>query len=94
MLFINFVYLLFIFNVFYVLYIILILHSVSIVFYIDLVYSIGASRLVMFDVDWNPAVDHQAMSRIWREGQRRPVHIYRLVTAGMIEEAILQVRHC
>lgn len=94
MLFINFVYLLFIFNVFYVLYTILILHSVSIVFYIDLVYSIGASRLVMFDVDWNPAVDHQAMSRIWREGQRRPVHIYRLVTAGMIEEAILQVRHC
>jgi hypothetical protein len=53
---------------------------------------IGASRLIMFDVDWNPAVDHQAMSRIWREGQRREVHIYRLVTAGTIEEAILQVQ--
>jgi hypothetical protein len=53
---------------------------------------IGASRLVMFDVDWNPAIDHQAMSRIWREGQRREVHIYRLVTAGTIEEAILQVQ--
>jgi DNA repair and recombination protein RAD54B len=46
----------------------------------------------MFDVDWNPAIDHQAMSRIWREGQRREVHIYRLVTAGTIEEAILQVQ--
>jgi DNA repair and recombination protein RAD54B len=43
-------------------------------------------------VDWNPAIDHQAMSRIWREGQRREVHIYRLVTAGTIEEAILQVQ--
>lgn len=55
-------------------------------------HSIGASRLVMYDVDWNPAVDLQAMSRVWREGQRRPVHIYRLVLAGTIEDAILQVR--
>jgi SNF2 family DNA or RNA helicase len=45
----------------------------------------------MYDVDWNPAVDHQAMSRIWREGQRREVYIYRFVAAGTVEEAILQV---
>ena len=52
---------------------------------------IGGSRLVMFDCDWNPAVDKQAMSRVWREGQRRPVYIYRLVAEGRIEHAILQV---
>jgi DNA repair and recombination protein RAD54B len=46
----------------------------------------------MFDCDWNPAVDKQAMSRVWREGQRRPVFIYRLVAQGCIEDAILQVR--
>lgn len=45
----------------------------------------------MFDCDWNPAVDKQAMSRVWREGQRRPVYIYRLVAEGRIEHAILQV---
>uniref|UniRef100_W8BU55 DNA repair and recombination protein RAD54-like n=1 Tax=Ceratitis capitata TaxID=7213 RepID=W8BU55_CERCA len=51
---------------------------------------IGASRLILFDNDWNPATDAQAMSRIWRDGQTRDVHIYRLVTAGCIEEKIFQ----
>eukprot|EP00047_Mylnosiga_fluctuans_P017888 m.65180 g.65180 ORF g.65180 m.65180 type:complete len:651 (+) comp7311_c0_seq1:1-1953(+) len=50
----------------------------------------GASRLVMFDIDWNPATDIQAMARIWRDGQKRPVHIYRLLTTGTIEEKIFQ----
>lgn len=39
---------------------------------------IGASRLILFDSDWNPANDAQAMARIWREGQKRSVYIYRL----------------
>lgn len=51
---------------------------------------IGASRLVLFDNDWNPAVDLQAMSRIHREGQKRPCYIYRLITTGCIDEKILQ----
>ncbi|WKY06704.1 hypothetical protein Q1695_006689 [Nippostrongylus brasiliensis] len=50
---------------------------------------IGASRLVLFDSDWNPALDQQAMARIWRDGQTRPCHIYRLVTAGTIDEKML-----
>lgn len=37
----------------------------------------GASRLVLFDSDWNPASDAQAMSRIWRDGQKHSVYIYR-----------------
>ena len=40
---------------------------------------IGGSRLVLFDSDWNPATDLQAMARIWREGQRKQVFIYRLL---------------
>lgn len=51
---------------------------------------IGASRLVLYDNDWNPANDLQAMSRIWRDGQKRDVFIYRLLTAGTIEEKIFQ----
>ncbi|EYB84702.1 hypothetical protein Y032_0311g2133 [Ancylostoma ceylanicum] len=50
---------------------------------------IGASRLILFDSDWNPALDLQAMARIWRDGQTRACHIYRLVTAGTIDEKIL-----
>jgi hypothetical protein len=33
------------------------------------------------------------MARVWREGQKRPVFVYRLVTADHIEEAIYQVPH-
>lgn len=51
---------------------------------------IGASRLVLFDNDWNPASDLQAMSRIWRDGQKKGVFIYRFVLAGSIEEKIFQ----
>lgn len=51
---------------------------------------IGASRLVLFDADWNPALDAQAMARICRDGQTRPCFIYRLVAKGAIEERIFQ----
>lgn len=51
---------------------------------------IGASRLVLFDNDWNPSVDLQAMSRIHRDGQKKPCFIYRLVTSGCIDEKIFQ----
>lgn len=51
---------------------------------------IGANRLVMFDPDWNPATDLQAMARIYRQGQQKACFIYRLFTTGTIEEIILQ----
>lgn len=38
---------------------------------------IGASRLILFDSDWNPASDAQTMARIWRDGQKKSVYIYR-----------------
>lgn len=51
---------------------------------------IGANRLVMFDPDWNPANDEQAMARCWRDGQKKQCYIYRLVATGSIEEKIFQ----
>ncbi|MDH5493254.1 MAG: DEAD/DEAH box helicase, partial [Myxococcales bacterium] len=49
----------------------------------------------IFHVDpwWNPAVEEQATGRAHRIGQRRPVHVYRLITAGSIEEKILELHH-
>ncbi|TIA90542.1 hypothetical protein E3P99_01542 [Wallemia hederae] len=51
---------------------------------------IGASRLVLFESDWNPSNDLQAMARIHRDGQTKPVFIYRFLTTGTIDEKIFQ----
>lgn len=51
---------------------------------------IGASRIVLFDIDWNPATDLQAMARIHRDGQKLPVKIYRFLVQGSIDEKIYQ----
>ncbi|KAI7282363.1 DNA repair protein [Hortaea werneckii] len=51
---------------------------------------IGASRLILFDLDWNPATDLQAMARVHRDGQKRPCFIYRMLTQGALDEKIFQ----
>jgi hypothetical protein len=51
---------------------------------------IGANRLVLVDAAWNPAVDLQAMARVWREGQKKDVKIYRLFHSGTMDEKIYQ----
>ncbi|KAL5748348.1 hypothetical protein ACOSP7_025376 [Xanthoceras sorbifolium] len=47
---------------------------------------VGASRVVLLDVAWNPSVDRQAISRAYRLGQKKFVHVYHLVTSGTMEE--------
>ncbi|XP_010534308.1 PREDICTED: protein CHROMATIN REMODELING 25 isoform X2 [Tarenaya hassleriana] len=51
---------------------------------------IGANRLVLFDPDWNPANDKQAAARIWRDGQKKRVFVYRFLSTGTIEEKVYQ----
>eukprot|EP00760_Papus_ankaliazontas_P001887 PhM_4_TR1071/c0_g1_i1/m.26885/K10841/ERCC6, CSB, RAD26; DNA excision repair protein ERCC-6 len=51
---------------------------------------IGASRVVIFDPDWNPITDVQARERVWRLGQRNDVLVYRLLSVGTVEEKIYQ----
>ncbi|CAN9320295.1 unnamed protein product [Alternaria alternata] len=51
---------------------------------------IGASRIVLFDIDWNPATDLQAMARIHRDGQKLPCKVYRLLIQGGLDEKIYQ----
>ena len=45
---------------------------------------------ILFDSDWNPQIDLQAMARVHRIGQTKVVHLYRLVTSGTVEERIVQ----
>jgi SNF2 family DNA or RNA helicase len=53
----------------------------------------GADSVIHMDPWWNPAVEDQASDRAHRIGQTRPVTIYRLVTAGTIEEQIVALHH-
>ena len=50
----------------------------------------GADRIILYDPDWNPQTDAQARERAWRFGQKKAVTVYRLITAGTIEEKIYQ----
>jgi superfamily II DNA or RNA helicase len=51
---------------------------------------IGGNRLFLFDPDWNPATDLQAAARVWRDGQRKKVYVYRLLATGTLEEKVFQ----
>ena len=50
---------------------------------------IAADTVIFYDNDWNPTMDSQATDRAHRIGQRKTVHVYRLVTHSTIEERIL-----
>merc|ERR1711965_637401 len=54
---------------------------------------IGANRLVLFDPDWNPATDQQALARVWRSGQQKPCYVYRFFAVGSLEEVCFE-RQC
>ncbi|KAH9938679.1 SNF2 family N-terminal domain-containing protein [Fomitopsis serialis] len=51
-----------------------------------------ASRVFLMDSWWNPAVEYQAMDRIHRLGQHRPVEVVKLVVEDSIESKIVQLQ--
>ncbi|ROV96405.1 hypothetical protein VSDG_05450 [Cytospora chrysosperma] len=48
----------------------------------------SANKVVVFDPHWNPSYDLQAQDRAYRIGQVRDVEVFRLVSAGTIEEIV------
>ncbi|KAJ1902774.1 hypothetical protein LPJ81_003417, partial [Coemansia sp. IMI 209127] len=50
----------------------------------------AASRVIIFDVGWNPLYDDQAVARAYRYGQRKRVYVYRLMTSGTWEEHLFR----
>ena len=52
----------------------------------------AADTVIHYDPWWNPAVERQATDRAHRIGQRKPVFVYKLITAGTVEERIQQMQ--
>ncbi|ORX45511.1 hypothetical protein DM01DRAFT_1340018 [Hesseltinella vesiculosa] len=49
-----------------------------------------ADVVILYDSDWNPQVDLQAMDRAHRIGQTKQVYVFRFVTENAIEEKVLE----
>ncbi|MCQ2367462.1 MAG: DEAD/DEAH box helicase [Kiritimatiellae bacterium] len=53
----------------------------------------SAQDVIIYDPWWNPFVEQQAVDRAHRIGQDKPVCVYKLVTAGTLEEKIVDIEN-
>ena len=49
-----------------------------------------ANIVILYDSDWNPQIDLQAMDRAHRIGQKKPVSVFRFITENTIEEKMIE----
>ena len=49
-----------------------------------------ADVVILYDSDWNPQMDLQAMDRAHRIGQTKQVRVFRLVTENTVDEKIVE----
>lgn len=50
----------------------------------------SADVVILYDSDWNPQADLQAMDRAHRIGQKKQVKVFRLVTENSVEDKIVE----
>ena len=53
----------------------------------------AADYCILLDPWWNPAAEEQAIDRAHRIGQTKPVVVYRLISAGTIEQKVRDLQH-
>lgn len=52
----------------------------------------SANIVIMFDHDYNPTIDMQAIDRAHRLGQKNAINVYRLITKDTLEERIMGIQ--
>ncbi len=52
----------------------------------------AADTVIHYDPWWNPAAENQATDRAHRIGQDKPVFVYKMITAGTVEEKIIEMQ--
>jgi len=53
---------------------------------------VGANHLFLLDMHWNPALEAQAVDRIYRVGQNKPVFIHKFICKDTVEERIKELQ--
>jgi SWI/SNF-related matrix-associated actin-dependent regulator of chromatin subfamily A3 len=53
---------------------------------------VAANQAILADTWWAPAIEHQAIDRIHRLGQKKETTVFRLVMNGSIEERVLDIQ--
>lgn len=48
----------------------------------------AATRVIHYNLEWNPAIEDQASARAYRRGQTRKVFVYRLFYKNTVEEVV------
>ena len=51
----------------------------------------SADTVILHDIDFNPQIDRQAVDRVHRIGQLKPVQVFRLICKGTVDEKILEL---
>ena len=51
-----------------------------------------ASRVIMLDMWWNPAIEEQAIDRVHRIGQQKRVVVHKLTIRDTVDEQILKLQ--
>ncbi|RCH89099.1 hypothetical protein CU098_000185, partial [Rhizopus stolonifer] len=52
-----------------------------------------ANRVILMDIWWNPALENQAIDRVHRIGQTKPVEVHRIFINHTVEDRILELQN-
>ncbi|CAH1101434.1 unnamed protein product [Psylliodes chrysocephalus] len=53
---------------------------------------VWANHLILLDLHWNPQLEKQAQDRIYRDGQEKPVFVYKFIMMNTIEKRFLDLQ--
>ncbi|KAI1068205.1 hypothetical protein LB507_004230 [Fusarium sp. FIESC RH6] len=51
-----------------------------------------ANEVHIVEPQWNPTIEEQAIARVVRMGQKRPVTVYKYITKGSVEQSIVKLQ--